>query len=162
MHAFSQIFTDGLDGAGLPFSPGPDPAAPPDILEFLAHTGECPDIETGSPPTKGVNVNLIGDVPPCYRDPGPVFVEFENGATKPGWANNVTLGGSGMNFPLGQQNKLPYSEFLNPTGAPGNGRPRMWGSRDLEDERVRQPDIPVARIKSLDVVRYQIGPDAEV
>jgi len=161
MNAFSQIFTDGLDGAGLPFSPGPNPAAPPDILEFLAHTGECPDIETGSPPTKGANVNLVGDVPPCYRSPGPVFVEYANGATKPGWAHKITIGGSGMNFPLGQQGNLDYSEFLNPTGAPGTADLECGDPVTSKTSGCINQNVLVTKIKSLDVVRYQIGPDAD-
>ncbi len=53
MGLFSQVYTDFLDGAG---DPGPNPATDNDILEFLAHTGECPDIQASG--TTGTQVDV--------------------------------------------------------------------------------------------------------
>lgn len=154
MGPFTEVFTDNLDDAGVP---GADPAFDTDILEFLAHTGECPDVQVDAKaPTSGANINTSADIPACYPDPGPLFVQYANGTTKPAWGHKIHAGNSMVNFPPGQQGALPISQILSVADLDCGDPESETTSGGCTNNNV----VPV-KIMQLDLVRYQIGPDAD-
>ena len=152
MGPFTQVFTDLMDDAGVG---GPNPPANTDILEFLAHTGECPDVEVD--PVKavnGVNLNSFADIPNCFPEPGPLFILYANGVTKPGWGHNIHAGQSKVNFPPGQQGNWPRSEMLTKADLTCGDPMSENTSGGCTNSNV----LPV-KILQLDMVRYEIAAD---
>src|SRR3990172_3085240 len=96
MGAFSQVFTDGLDGLGPQGL-----ASRSDFLEIAGNDGECPDVAVCG--INGNNVTTAFEYPSCYPDPGMVLLTYPDGSSKWGFAWNLHGQKAQLNFPAGQQ-----------------------------------------------------------
>lgn len=113
--AFTQIFTEGLDGAG-PEGPSGTAAngyfehghldaggaeTQTDVLEFLARDSGCPSLPIFQ--QNGVNLDVLTTIPSCYTEPGLLLITFPGGVTKWGWMHEIHSANMYFNFPPGQQ-----------------------------------------------------------
>lgn len=138
MGAYSQVFTDGLDGVGPLGLAGNS-----DFLQVFGSSGECP-----ATPISGVaggNLNTQFAFPDCVPEPSMVLLIYPDGSTLWGFGWNIHGSGNGMlNFPPGQQ--PPGSQTTNPNLLCQGGCPA---------------GTPPARVALLEIVRYEIALDPD-
>lgn len=153
MGLFSQVFTDLLDAQNGTV-PAPDPAVPIDHLEFLTHSGECPDVMVSG--VTGTQLDTASDIPACLPENALLLIEYQpSGATKPGWAHMVQSGG-GMfiDFPQGQQpGKSELGQFVMVNLECGDPVFVQNATACMD------PGATPFRVLQLEMVRYEIAPD---
>jgi prepilin-type N-terminal cleavage/methylation domain-containing protein len=176
---WQQVFSQNLDGASSVVGPGgalltgglstnghfngsAAQAAKPDFLEFVAHSGTCPDVAVdcsgngNSPCTNGSNLNLKAPLPACYGTDALVYVVWSSGGGKWGVAHNATnASGGSVNFPAGQK--------PNPCTATN---PPMICSGGGADFSTNPPQAPPFEgqpqwIMSMALIRYEVATDAD-
>jgi len=135
MRLDTQAFAPGLNAAGMagPRGLAGSPGAT-DELEIRT-TYDCPELIVER--TNGVEIDIAGTLPSCYRPETPILLIYPDGSSQIGWVDKVTGAGGGggqnsVSIPPAQAPPLPADRYPE---ARGYRYPDGADSRDWRPDR---------------------------